>query len=379
MGIAYFELKKYRQACKHFENAQKINTDDIIAEYLYYSYLYGGRSADAAKMAVNMHFDLKRKLELEGKMLSVTTAFFSNPTKNYESLIVSDLNGVEDIGGQQTIVKSKTQGKINFQLRNKTGLADFGYSYLHSSNFLRLALDADSLGEIDGKTNQHTFNYLNTFALNSRFNLFAGLSLLTGNADNIDYTSTTVAVGRRQTTQNGYYLATYTYADWQLVLGAEFKSSYFDFNINVAYHNFGTTTNYQVEVQPTFYPFGNLNLYISPGFILKPGTNSESLTKIKAGFGIANKVWLEAGLWSGNISYFSSDLGQFIYNNDEQFKSKQFVSLIIPIKRAELILSYESIHANVPYTYDETSLITSKIYKAADMSLIYAGIKFNIN
>ena len=54
MGIAYYELKKYRKAIPYFENARKQNSDDeLIKEYLYYSYLFSGRVDDARKFGAS--------------------------------------------------------------------------------------------------------------------------------------------------------------------------------------------------------------------------------------------------------------------------------------------------------------------------------------
>jgi len=48
MGIAYYSLKKYRKAIPYFEDVIKQTPNDAIAkEYLYYSYLLGGRISDA--------------------------------------------------------------------------------------------------------------------------------------------------------------------------------------------------------------------------------------------------------------------------------------------------------------------------------------------
>lgn len=48
MGIAHYELGNYNYALPHFKAAEKQTLQDtILEEYLYYSYLLGGREADA--------------------------------------------------------------------------------------------------------------------------------------------------------------------------------------------------------------------------------------------------------------------------------------------------------------------------------------------
>ncbi len=68
MGIAYYELKKYRNAIPYFENARKQNTEnELVNEYLYYSYLFSGRSFDARKLSGTFTDKLKTKLGIKVK------------------------------------------------------------------------------------------------------------------------------------------------------------------------------------------------------------------------------------------------------------------------------------------------------------------------
>ncbi len=377
IGIAYFETGKYGSAIQHFEKAQAIAPDDVIREYLYFSYLYAGKMADAGKMAAKMPFDLKRKLELEGKLQSIGIGFYNNAVDNYESLIVDDLNSTYEIGGKQTILKNRTSTKLNFQTRNKTGISKFSYSYLHSTNLLRLEEPMDSVAESEGKVNQHNLGYLQTIALNSYLNLYAGINVLTGMSQSIVFVPGSSSGGfGGGFTLPGYILSNDAYSDLQLLSGLGYKSAYFDVDLNLAYLRFGGNNNVQIEIQPTIYPFTNMNLYISPSYIKKLDADGGSLAKIKAGFGLLDKVWIEAGLWTGEISYFSSNLGQFIYNGDEIFESKKFVNIIVPIKNKDIFISYESISSNLPYEFKTGFDTTDKTYQSFNSSLIYAGIKF---
>lgn len=64
MGVAYYSEKKYRKAIPFFENIIKITPYDTVAkEYLYYSYLFGARTADATKTLYTL--DNKHKLKVE--------------------------------------------------------------------------------------------------------------------------------------------------------------------------------------------------------------------------------------------------------------------------------------------------------------------------
>ena len=64
MGIAYYSLKKYRQAIPYFENIVKQTPSDAVAkEYLYYSYLLGDRISDATNTLQTMEKSHRKKVE----------------------------------------------------------------------------------------------------------------------------------------------------------------------------------------------------------------------------------------------------------------------------------------------------------------------------
>jgi len=64
LAVAYYNLKKYFDSSKHFENiTNNYNiTNDYIQEYLYYSYLFSGRSQDALLISKKFPFHLQQKI-----------------------------------------------------------------------------------------------------------------------------------------------------------------------------------------------------------------------------------------------------------------------------------------------------------------------------
>lgn len=65
-GIAYFEMKNYRLAVVHFKKAIQFNaTDDLANEYLYYCYVFTGKSEDARKLSTTFSDELSKKLGIE--------------------------------------------------------------------------------------------------------------------------------------------------------------------------------------------------------------------------------------------------------------------------------------------------------------------------
>ena len=67
IGIAAYNLKRYRLASVHFEKASSFSDNDIIQEYLYYSSLWGGEQQRAKGVADRMSEALKQRLGIAGR------------------------------------------------------------------------------------------------------------------------------------------------------------------------------------------------------------------------------------------------------------------------------------------------------------------------
>ena len=74
MGIGYYYLMNYSKASEQLEKAVSFNSADTIsAEYLYYSYLFTARKAEAQKCALKFNAAAKKRLGI--KLFSFTPDF----------------------------------------------------------------------------------------------------------------------------------------------------------------------------------------------------------------------------------------------------------------------------------------------------------------
>ena len=72
MGIAYYELKNYRKSAVFFQKLSSQNPEDkSLKEYLYFSYLLGGRNLDAVRMQNDLPQSIRKKYKIdETKLIS---------------------------------------------------------------------------------------------------------------------------------------------------------------------------------------------------------------------------------------------------------------------------------------------------------------------
>jgi tetratricopeptide (TPR) repeat protein len=81
MGIAYYEKKNYALATVHFQKALKFNSGDELAqEYLYYCYVFMGRTDDSKKLSKQFSPDLAQKIATN-KLHSINFILLEGATK----------------------------------------------------------------------------------------------------------------------------------------------------------------------------------------------------------------------------------------------------------------------------------------------------------
>jgi len=66
MAIAYYELENYRKSAVFFQKLSRLNPEDTsLKEYLYFSYLLGGRNKDARRMQNDLSQSIREKYDID--------------------------------------------------------------------------------------------------------------------------------------------------------------------------------------------------------------------------------------------------------------------------------------------------------------------------
>lgn len=121
LGIAYFEMEEYLLAEDHFKSSVEFNSlENLPKEYLYYCYLYTGRTTQARRLAQGFNADLLSKIGLD-----------SIPIFNYIGL---------DGGGKfSDLIDVPNAGLLGFSVGHRiqpSVFVDHSYSYYSQSNSL---------------------------------------------------------------------------------------------------------------------------------------------------------------------------------------------------------------------------------------------------
>jgi hypothetical protein len=89
LGIANYNMEKYSPASEHFEKANEMNSNNVVLEYLYNSYLYSNDFRKALYLSKHFSDELLKKLS------ATRPHFFDVINVEYTNCAVNDWNNVK--------------------------------------------------------------------------------------------------------------------------------------------------------------------------------------------------------------------------------------------------------------------------------------------
>ena len=371
MGIAFYELKKYAKAVKHFENSYSTNkNDELIQEYLYYSYLFTGQENEARTFSANFSSELKEKLRI--KKSSFINSLYSETMFNFtEDYFVKRKFG--DLIKQKSILE-KSYYNLSFEhLIGKRFTILHGYSNIKLKNTVLEALQKNALPflfEEDIKQHEYYFS-VNCHILKKTDLLFA-----------FHYLNTNIlATGTEEENLYKYNANSYVGAVYLTNNFSIFKTK-----IGTSVSNLNKKLQIQPELNIRIYPFGNANLFTETSAIfmmqnskqsgkkIKDGLKSLPVFKQSIGINIFNYAWFQSSFSYGNMLNYTEH-SAFVANNDIDKNKMRIGGLLnIPLKKLkiDLFLKYQYNLKENEYLFNGTQ----KMQEYINQSII-GGIKYS--
>lgn len=337
LGILAYNHGRYASATEHFTRALQFNgLDTICREYIYYSYLFSGRRADAYLYLDSIGFEKQnnhlrtiRTYGINRFTMAVTyAAFDTDPvatnSMNYEALSGSSTYNVV----LRRIFSAKVAGIFAFAHYRKTGRfysgdTPTGLSQTYSQN------------QLYGKLERFFF---------PGFRLF-------GYGHVIFFTEEqSGSVGGRRANSSTLRM--------QSLAGAGLARNWWKIrmSLNASISNFGTSSQQRVESALTILPFGNLNLYSTTTGMLqhdKTWGNTYYFSQV-LGAKFFRFVWFEAGFASGNSFLFSFSEGTMVDNSYNTPEFSVFGKIAVVGKKVDFSVSPFWAYYDF-YSWDEAS------------------------
>ncbi|NPA44075.1 MAG: tetratricopeptide repeat protein [Chlorobi bacterium] len=314
MGIAYYELKNYAKAIKYFERAYYSDYEnELVQEYLYYSYIFMGRYGDARGLAGTFKRKLKERLGISAEnplisSLSIITKHDFNEDYQYNP---SDF----EVVNQQTILNQSFYNINLLHLLGDYASIYHGYSNLRiSSSVLSSDIDLPSNFEEDIIQSEYylSFNY----QLGIGTNLGIGFHYLNTNYSALD--PNPVTIGR----WGGSNVYLYDYTKNSFVGSFTISKQISIIRLGTAFSiaNMNDNMQLQPEGSITIFPFGNSKFYTHSRAIYLIDDNGYTALKnfiFKQSLGIrfSKYSWFEPSATFGNMKNFTS-YNALIANND---------------------------------------------------------------
>ena len=318
MGIAYYELKKYRKAIPYLQKAYKENRkNDVVNEYLYYAYLFSDRVMDAQKVSEKFNVPLKKKLGLDydpgidaitfDLRFENNDDYYANPAAG--ELLQQDVRtdysffalGMEHVyGGHKKIYWNYSKVK-------------------KSTNIYDIDENNDQISDDrDVSQNQFYFSYYNQvkYGLNFSFS-FSLLNIVSKGSEIVP----TGGWGRP-----GQMELTTRYATNEVVsffaLRKDFSNFLIGFNTYIS--NLDKDFQFQPGMDFVWYPLSNTNLYLSANAAYKIDDVNGNTFTVKPALGIRLlNIYFEPSYTFGDIINYSEKDG-LVVNNDDDLISDRF-------------------------------------------------------
>ena len=381
LGIAYFEKTDYFPASTHLKKARQFNsTDPIIANYLYYAYLYTNRIEEAGMMKSSMTPEARQSLLLQDGIMQeihaeagYTISSDRSPT-NLATLMESD-----SIYGEQDLYGNSFYGNLGMKLRvsNKIGLM-LGYNYLNFSKtkYVQYGRGEQHLVNIkdtvwdpvySGQIYHYSFPWVvydTSFKYKvSQQEIHIGASIAVGSGIRIQpafhfihvgYTLTSPAY-RFDTVQYPWYFTTYgdslhtssfaqliysfpqkdtSFANYVAALTITKDFGIFNVGLSGSWSNLNGKKQKQAGLSLTYFPLGNLNFYgttTATGFF--QGNDNRLLVSQVLGAKITSWMWGEANFYYGDYTNANIFNGSVVYNNSDVIDYRGGATLIFPVGR----------------------------------------------
>jgi hypothetical protein len=346
MGIAAWERKNYHMAAKHFEKALKFNaSEDYVKEYLYFSYLYAGRREEARKLSTHFSDSLKLRTGTDKRpVISRINASYSYDfakpdytTSSYTKTFPADLNGEQYI--------ERKSNFLNLGMTHDLGsllTISHSYSFFNQHYFRYRQMNLNPVADDNYQSNIHQYYLMLRFRLARNWYLSAGLTnCWVRHAEQLN----TPLHGPRQ--QRETVLTDY---QWVSFLNVQKRFNYVSLDAGVSYASLNSQRLLQVDASLWTYPFGNLNLYThtvlsyKKNFTLTQRGKPLVLSQM-AGGKITRFLWAEVYGTFGNLSNYSSAMGEALFNGINDVKLYTGARLIFPVSN--------SVNLNLEYAFSQ--------------------------
>jgi tetratricopeptide (TPR) repeat protein len=349
IGIACYEKKNYKSAQLQFRKALEFNERDPLAtEYLYYAYLFGGQSQQAALLYREMPEQLKEKVMDPGLRIVDRISVEYLYSQTFTDDLLKDPATFDGLpAGVQIVTRSFQNLNFSVQHDMHPGTSFIqAYTYLVKNSHYYYD-DGLNRFETEGqKVRQHQYYLSPSFTLKGGLVISPSFHYLHMAYQVPDLTGGGPGPG------GGNEVVFREEYEGQVAGGLSLEKYHgpFSFRFGAVYSNLNRTGQLTGSAGLTWYPLGNLDLYLSAGLYVHNGdldatgdsggssgqtdsgpAGTVLIPDLLFGWGIASKVWIELSGTYGQMKNFTERNGYLVYNGLDWMKYKAVGNLVVPL------------------------------------------------
>ncbi len=297
MGILAYNNKKYSTAVKHFNKALAFSSWDTISkEYIYYSYLFSGRKADANLYLESIPWDKRNNTLKSIEKHRLSEIYIGSSVSGFDEILYTTNSRYYEALKNSLSVNAGFENYFSSNFK-----ATFAYTYFRKSGTL-YSSSSSSGTNLDFSQNQVYAKLTGMVFPGWEFSGFGHIALYSD--------------GTTQTQQGNRRSALKLKTEYLGGIGISKNGGRIRTGINASYSNFGNSNQIRGEGYLTYLPFGNLNLYFTSGGMYQTDENWGGTYQISQEISVkvTKFLWLESGIVKGNSFLYARNQG-FGMNN----------------------------------------------------------------
>ncbi len=317
LGIAYYELGRYRPAVAHFEKVTEDNPDDrTAAEYLYYAYLRSGRQEDARMTGRSFDEEMRSKLGFSDE-----ARLADGIAGEYKHYRFDDFTSPFQNASDK--LDQKVRKSLSYTTFSLTHLTRSQFSLFHAVSFLwglnRVYDPARAANTFDENLRQFQYYIAGNWHLGKGLDLTAGFHYIRTTLEGLNpaYTG-----GSGSGIRTAKYLFIDRVNSWASLMKLSKSVRNFNFRLSGVITDLNAGIQYQPSAGLDYYPLGNTHLYLSgdAGYLLAPDEGRYTpgaVFKGRVGFRVTGPLWLESFGQYGRVSNYADEDAYVIYNSND--------------------------------------------------------------
>lgn len=378
LGIAQYELKQYDKSTENFKKALEFNNgDELTLEYLYYSYIFSEKYAEAEQLSANFSKELKKKIGIVETKFVQSVEFESAFSQNldFEKNKTIAIKPPNQLLSERNILKNQFNNTLALTLNLSKRISfSTAVTKIQINNFQTVKSYENSINEtgdfstkenlIYGRLNFHSKKQSNFYvAFNMAFvkaTNFGIVDLLLNNDGSVSvsidkpelkYKDYVALIGFEKTKKSITQTKTFSYSRIDSLSQAQISYSLLNYfgKLKKSYFSIKSTLFSELSQKSTM---GNGNGKMSSfgaKIILEPALGTQ-----------IGKIWFGTFATIGTLRNYTEKDAAIINNSSDAIKFRIGISAFIPITNhfsITLKTLFTQNEGNIKITLDDLSNI----------------------